>query len=182
MRVTMIGTGYVGLVTGACFADAGNDVVCLDIDSEKIARLRRGDVPIFEPGLDELIRRNTHAGRLRFTDSYDEALSEARCAFIAVGTPQAADGSADLSGIFAVADALAPRLGSRCQVVIKSTVPVGTNRTVQKRLSDATGRTVYVASNPEFLREGAAIADFTRPDRVVIGADVDEALQPLREL
>ena len=171
MKVVMIGTGYVGLVTGTCFAESGNDVTCVDIDEDKIERLKRGEIPIYEPGLKELVLRNTQAGRLHFTTSYAEAVPKARCVFIAVGTPQSEDGAANLTGVFKVTESLAPHLSEKTIVVIKSTVPVGTNRKVANRLKELTGRDVHVASNPEFLKEGAAIDDFTKPDRVVVGAD-----------
>src|SRR5580698_9864792 len=178
----MSGTGYVGLVTGTCFAETGNDVLCVDIDADKVARLRRGDVPIYEPGLSELVVRNAKAGRLRFTTDCKEATDSARCVFIAVGTPQGDDGSANLTGLWAVVDTLAPLLAPNAVVVIKSTVPVGTNRRVAERLQELCGRPVDVASNPEFLKEGAAIDDFTKPDRVVAGVSRPEVAEVLREL
>lgn len=178
----MIGTGYVGLVTGTCFSESGNDVTCVDIDAGKIDRLRRGEIPIYEPGLAELVQRNMAEGRLRFTTSYAEAVPGAKCVFIAVGTPQSHDGSADLNGLWAVVEALAPHLARDAVVVVKSTVPVGTNREVARRLRELTGREVDVASNPEFLKEGAAIDDFTKPDRVVVGAVRPEPAEVLREL
>jgi UDPglucose 6-dehydrogenase len=178
----MIGTGYVGLVTGTCFAETGNDVFCVDIDADKVARLRHGDVPIYEPGLSELVVRNAKAGRLRFTTDCKEAAASARCVFIAVGTPQGDDGSANLTGLWAVVDTLAPLLAPNAVVVIKSTVPVGTNRRVAERLQELCGRPIDVASNPEFLKEGAAIDDFTKPDRVVVGVNRPEVAETLREL
>jgi UDPglucose 6-dehydrogenase len=178
----MIGTGYVGLVTGTCFAESGNEVVCVDIDADKIAGLRRGEIPIYEPGLTELVVRNARAGRLKFTTDYAEAIPLAQCVFIAVGTPQADDGSADLSGIRAVAATLAPQLVEGTVVVTKSTVPVGTNREVGKIIREKTDRPIHIASNPEFLKEGAAIDDFTKPDRVVVGVERPEAADILREL
>ncbi len=178
----MIGTGYVGLVTGTCFAETGNDVFCVDIDADKVARLRRGDIPIYEPGLSELVVRNAKAGRLRFTTDCREAAASAKCVFIAVGTPQGDDGSANLTGLWAVVDTLAPLLAPNAVVVIKSTVPVGTNRRVAERLQELCGRPVDVASNPEFLKEGAAIDDFTKPDRVVVGVNRPEVADTLREL
>ena len=182
MKVTMIGTGYVGLVTGTCFADSGHEVTCLDIDEAKIERLRQGEIPIYEPGLTEMVIRNHKAERLKFTTSYEESIPGADCVFIAVGTPQGDDGSANLNGLWAVCDSLAPHLDEATLVVVKSTVPVGTNRKVMNRLSELTGRHVHVASNPEFLKEGAAIADFTTPDRVVVGIENPEAAESLREL
>src|SRR5579863_2005990 len=178
----MIGTGYVGLVTGTCFAETGNDVFCVDIDGQKIARLCAGEIPIYEPGLTELVVRNAKAGRLRFTTDYKQAVSSADCVFIAVGTPQGDDGSANLTGLWRVVETLAPLLAAGAIVVIKSTVPVGTNRLVAQRLRELCGREVDVASNPEFLKEGAAIDDFTKPDRVVVGATRPEVAETLREL
>ncbi len=182
VKVVMIGTGYVGLVTGTCFAESGNDVTCVDIDRRKIEALRRGEIPIYEPGLSELVQRNVKAGRLKFTTDYAEAVPSARCVFIAVGTPQGDDGSADLRGLWAVADSLAPHLATDAIVVVKSTVPVGTNRLVADRLNALTKRDVDVASNPEFLKEGAAIQDFTNPDRVVVGVTRKEVADVLQEL
>ncbi len=182
MNITMIGTGYVGLVTGTCFAESGNDVVCLDINTEKIEALNRGEIPIYEPGLSELIRRNVKAGRLRFSTSYADAVPRAKCVFIAVGTPQGDDGSADLSAVRAVGQTLAPHLSEDAVVVLKSTVPVGTNRQLFQQLQELTGRDVDVASNPEFLKEGAAIQDFTKPDRVVAGVTRPETAAVLQEL
>ncbi len=182
MKIVMVGTGYVGLVTGTCFAESGNNVTCVDIDEEKIQRLCEGRIPIYEPGLTELVKRNIKAGRLHFTTSYEDSVPSAKCAFIAVGTPQGDDGSADLRGIEAVAESLAPHLAEDAIVVVKSTVPVGTNRWVANRLRELTGRDVDVASNPEFLKEGAAIDDFTKPDRVVVGVTREEAGETLQEL
>jgi len=178
----MIGTGYVGLVTGTCFAESGNEVTCLDIDARKIDGLRNGVVPIYEPGLTELVERNAKAGRLKFSTSYQESVPSADCVFIAVGTPQGDDGAANLSGLWAVVDSLAPLLSPKAIVVIKSTVPVGTNRKTADRLKELTGRDVDVASNPEFLKEGAAIDDFTKPDRVVVGVVRAEVAEHLHEL
>lgn len=182
MKITMIGTGYVGLVTGTCFAESGNDVTCLDIDSKKIEGLRKGQVPIYEPGLTELVERNSKSGRLKFTTSYEDSIPNADCVFIAVGTPQGDDGAANLNGLWAVVDSIAPLVNERVVVVIKSTVPVGTNRKTSARLRELTGRIVDVASNPEFLKEGAAIEDFTKPDRVVVGVERPEVAETLAEL
>ncbi|MDQ3329658.1 MAG: UDP-glucose/GDP-mannose dehydrogenase family protein [Planctomycetota bacterium] len=182
MKITMIGTGYVGLVTGTCFAESGNDVTCLDIDARKIEGLKKGVVPIYEPGLTELVERNSKAGRLKFSTSYPDAVPQADCVFIAVGTPQGDDGAANLNGLWAVVDTIAPLLNERAVVVIKSTVPVGTNRKTLNRLNELTGREVNVASNPEFLKEGAAIDDFTKPDRVVVGVTNEEVADALHEL
>jgi UDPglucose 6-dehydrogenase len=182
MNITMIGTGYVGLVTGTCLAESGNDVTCVDIDQGKIERLRRGEIPIYEPGLSELVEFNVKSGRLKFTTSAAESVPTAHCVFIAVGTPQSNDGSANLDGLWKVVDTLAPLLSEQAIVVIKSTVPVGTNRTVAQRLRKLTGRDVDVASNPEFLKEGCAIDDFARPDRVVVGVTRPEVGDVLHAL
>jgi len=182
MRIGVVGTGYVGLVTGTCFADSGNTVTCLDINADKIARLKRGEVPIYEPGLEELVERNARAGRLRFTTDTAEAIRDAEIVFLAVGTPPAADGSADLSALWKVVDAIAPSLAEHAIVVTKSTVPVGTCAGIERRLKERLGRDCRVASNPEFLKEGAAIEDFQKPDRVVVGvrsADVAETLRSI---
>lgn len=182
MRIAVVGTGYVGLVTGTCFADSGSSVTCLDIDAAKIARLNRGELPIYEPGLEELVDRNVRAGRLRFTTDTAEAIRDAGVVFLAVGTPPAADGSADLSALWRVVESIAPHLAPAAVVVTKSTVPVGTCAGIEQRLKAATGRECHVASNPEFLKEGAAIEDFQKPDRVVVGvrsADVGEILRSL---
>ncbi len=182
MKIVMIGTGYVGLVTGTCFAESGNEVICVDIDEKKIQSLQDGEIPIYEPGLKEQVERNVKAKRLKFTTSYAEVVPSAQCVFIAVGTPQGNDGSANLNGIWAVADSLAPHLSKDVVVVIKSTVPVGTNRKLYEKLKELTGREVTVASNPEFLKEGAAIQDFSKPDRVVVGVTDERASTVLHEL
>jgi UDPglucose 6-dehydrogenase len=182
MNITMIGTGYVGLVTGTCLAESGNDVTCVDIDHGKIERLRRGEIPIYEPGLSELVQFNVKSGRLKFTTIAAEAVPTAQCVFIAVGTPQSDDGSANLDGLWKVVETLAPLLSAQAIVVIKSTVPVGTNRAVAQRLRKMTGREVDVASNPEFLKEGCAIDDFARPDRVVVGVTRPEVGDVLHAL
>ncbi|MBJ44207.1 MAG: UDP-glucose 6-dehydrogenase [Planctomycetaceae bacterium] len=182
MRITVIGTGYVGLVTGTCFSETGNDVVCVDINEEKVQSLRSGQIPIYEPGLADLVHRNTVANRLDFTTDLAQVASEADVIFLAVGTPASADGSADLSALWAVADSLAPHLQSETIVVTKSTVPVGTNAKLYERLNQATGQICRVVSNPEFLKEGAAIADFTKPDRVVVGVRSEHDAEVLRRL
>lgn len=182
MKVVMIGTGYVGLVTGTCFAESGNEVACVDIDEAKIKALRNGVIPIYEPGLKEQVERNIKAKRLTFTTEYSEVVPSAQCVFIAVGTPQGEDGSANLNGIWAVTEALAPHLAEDVVVIVKSTVPVGTNRKVYEKLKELTGREVTVASNPEFLKEGAAIQDFSKPDRVVVGVTDERASDILHEL
>lgn len=182
MKIAVIGTGYVGLVSGTCFADTGNIVTCVDIDAGKVARLRAGDVPIYEPGLEDLVERNARAGRLRFTTDTAAAISPAEIVFLAVGTPPAADGSADLSALLKVVESIAPHLRQDAVVVTKSTVPVGTCAVIEARLRAATGRECRVASNPEFLKEGAAIEDFQRPDRVVVGVRRPADSETLRSL
>jgi UDPglucose 6-dehydrogenase len=182
MRIAVVGTGYVGLVTGTCFADSGNTVTCLDIDAGKVARLRAGEVPIYEPGLEELVERNAKAGRLRFTTATAEAIRDAEVVFLAVGTPPAADGSADLSALWNVVDSIAEHLQPEAVVVTKSTVPVGTCAGIEWRLHERLGRDCRVASNPEFLKEGAAIEDFQKPDRVVVGVRSPEVAEVLRGL
>ncbi len=182
MKITMIGTGYVGLVTGTCFAESGNDVTCLDVDQRKVDLLNRGGVPIYEPGLEELVKRNASAGRLKFTTDYKEAISNAKCVFICVGTPQDESGAADLKYVQAAAESMAPFLKPGAIVICKSTVPVGTNRRVAGWISAKTSTKFSIASNPEFLKEGAAIDDFTKPDRVVVGVDEADAADVLQEL
>lgn len=182
MNIVMIGTGYVGLVTGTCLAESGNDVTCVDIDAGKIERLRQGEIPIYEPGLSELVLHNVRSGRLQFTTSASEVVPSAKLVFIAVGTPQGDTGAADLTGLWKVVDSLAPLLPVDVLVVTKSTVPVGTNRAIARRLRELTGRDVDVASNPEFLKEGCAIDDFTKPDRVVVGVTRPESAAVLHEL
>jgi UDPglucose 6-dehydrogenase len=188
MRIAMIGTGYVGLVSGACFSEFGVTVTCVDQDAGKIERLQRGEIPIYEPGLDHLVASNAAAGRLSFTTELAPAIGEADAVFIAVGTPsRRGDGHADLSYVFAaaaeIAEAIVRRPGGRTVVVTKSTVPVGTGRRVEQILREALPHgSCDVASNPEFLREGSAIQDFMRPDRVVIGTDSEHARTVLRAL
>ena len=180
----MIGTGYVGLVSGACFSDFGHDVVCVDRDAGKIQRLKAGEVPIYEPGLDELLAKNTAAGRLSFTTDLAEAVDGAEAVFIAVGTPtRRGDGHADLTYVMAAAEEIGQALTGYAVVVTKSTVPVGTNRTVAEAIRKANPNAEFdVASNPEFLREGAAIDDFRHPDRVVVGVENDQARKVMAEL
>ncbi len=182
MRLAVVGCGYVGLVTAACLADAGNDVTAVDVDEAKLAALSRGESPIFEPGLSELLRGILAAGRLRFTSDLAAAVRGARVIFIAVGTPAREDGSPDTSGLESVGMALAPHLPAAALVVVKSTAPVGTARRLGERLSAAAGRVVRVVSNPEFLKEGNAVDDFLRPDRVVIGADDADAAALVADL
>ncbi len=184
MDVAMIGTGYVGLVSGACFSEFGHQVVCVDKDESKIAALREGRMPIYEPGLDALVERNVRAGRLRFTTDLAAAVGQADAVFIAVGTPsRRGDGEADLSYVFAAAEEIGRALAGYTVVVTKSTVPVGTGRQVEKVIRGVRPDAAFdVASNPEFLREGSAIEDFMRPDRVVAGTSAERAREVMREL
>ncbi len=185
MQITVVGTGYVGLVVGACLAETGNDVVCADIDAAKIARLNAGEIPIYEPGLEPLVERNLEEGRLRFTTEVGSAVAEAEIIFIAVGTPPGEDGSADLKHVLAVAETIGkhmPAEGPEKIVITKSTVPVGTAAKVRQAIKRHTGRPFHVCSNPEFLKEGAAVQDFMKPDRVVVGVDSEYAQEKLEEL
>ncbi len=184
MQIAMIGTGYVGLVSGACFSEFGHDVVCVDMDAEKIARLRAGEVPIFEPGLEAVVARNVSEGRLSFSTELTKAVRGADAVFIAVGTPsRRGDGHADLAYVHAAAAEIGAALNGYTVIVTKSTVPVGTSREVAKILRAARPDAEFdVASNPEFLREGAAITDFMRPDRVVIGTNSARAREVLRQV
>lgn len=182
MRLAVIGSGYVGLVAGTCFAETGNDVVCVDTDADKVAALRRNDIPIHEPGLEPMVRRNQDAGRLRFTDRLEEAVDHARVIFIAVGTPPMEDGSADLSHVLDVARDLARLVREPTVVVTKSTVPVGTAAKVAEVLRQHASVAIEVCANPEFLKEGAAIEDFMRPDRVVVGTENEPTRDLMREL
>jgi UDPglucose 6-dehydrogenase len=182
VKIAVVGTGYVGLVTGTCLAETGNDVTCVDCDREKVDLLCQGAIPIYEPGLTELVRRNASAGRLRFTTDLAAAADSARFIFLAVGTPSADDGSVDLSALWTVVDQVVPHLAEDAVVVLKSTVPVGTNTAVAARLGELTGRDCDVASNPEFLKEGTAVDDFMKPDRVVIGTRRSEVAEALGNL
>ena len=184
MRITMIGSGYVGLVSGACFSDFGHDVICVDKDETKIAALEAGKMPIFEPGLDTLVASNVAAGRLRFTTDLKAAVAGADAVFIAVGTPsRRGDGHADLSYVFAATREIAEAIDGPVVVVTKSTVPVGTGDKVEEILTELAGDfPIAVVSNPEFLREGAAIGDFKRPDRIVIGTEDPRAQQVMRDV
>ena len=182
MRIAVIGTGYVGLVAGTCFAESGNTVTCIDIDENKIRRLLDGHVPIYEPGLEELLRRNVRDGRLSFTTEYTDAIANAQVAFIAVGTPPDEDGSADVKYVLAAARSIAENMRGYLVIVDKSTVPVGTATRVRETVAAHTSHEFDVVSNPEFLKEGAAIDDFLRPDRVVIGADSGRAADAMTEL
>ena len=187
MRVTIFGTGYVGLVTGTCLAEVGNEVVCVDVDAAKIARLEAGEIPIYEPGLEPLVRSNHADGYLRFTTDATAAIGHAQVIFIAVGTPPDEDGSADLSHVLAVARTIGATLSRHAVVVNKSTVPVGTADAVRAAIAaelEARGARIEfdVVSNPEFLKEGNAVQDFMRPDRIVIGADDPRAIEAIRSL
>jgi UDPglucose 6-dehydrogenase len=182
VKIVVVGTGYVGLVTGTCFAESGNHVVCVDLDERKIATLRGGGIPIYEPGLEELVRRNTRERRLSFTTSLAEAMEGAEVAFIAVGTPPGETGEADLSYVLAAARDIGRAMKRYTVVVNKSTVPVGSAEKVAEALAEVTRQPFDVVSNPEFLKEGSAIEDFTRPDRVVVGTSSEKARAVMAEL
>jgi len=187
MKISVIGTGYVGLVTGTCFAQMGNAVTCVDVDEAKIAKLKEGIIPIYEPGLEEMVKQNSQKGSLVFSTRLPESLQGAQAVFIAVGTPMGEDGSADLRYVLAVAQGIGEHMEHPLVVVTKSTVPVGTADKVRQSIAKALEKRglavpFYVASNPEFLKEGAAIKDFMKPDRVVVGTDAPEALEVLKEL
>ena len=187
MKVTVVGTGYVGLVSGTCLAEVGNDVLCLDVDPEKIRILNEGGIPIFEPGLLDMVKRNVAAGRLRFTTDVEQAVAHGTIQFIAVGTPPDEDGSADLQYVLAAARNIGRHMGDYKVVVDKSTVPVGTGDKVRAAIADelkARGADIAysVVSNPEFLKEGAAVDDFMRPDRIVVGAEDERAIELMRAL
>lgn len=187
MKVTVYGSGYVGLVTGSLLADVGNEVLCVDVDETKVANLKKGVIPIFEPGLDEVIKRNVESNRLDFTTDMDKAVAHSEIQFIAVGTPPDEDGSADMQYVAAVAKTIAERMTARKLVVTKSTVPVGTGDMVENVINEgltSRGEKIEytVLSNPEFLKEGAAIEDFMKPDRIVVGTDDDYAKEQMQEL
>ena len=187
MNVTIIGTGYVGLVTGACLADAGNSVFCLDVDEKKINFLNENKIPIFEPGLEPVVRRNREAGRLRFSTDVAASVAHGELQLIAVGTPPGEDGSADLQHVVAAAHAIGRHMQGYKVVVTKSTVPVGTADKVKQAIIEelkkrGTGSDFTVVANPEFLKEGAAVEDFMRPDRIIIGSDDARAVALLRRL
>ncbi len=183
MRICVVGTGYVGLVAGTCFAETGNDVICVDIDEAKVEALRQGEVPIYEPGLEELIKRNVEEGRLAFTTDLSTAVRHALVCFIAVGTPQGdEDFAPDLSAVWAVARSIGECMDGYRVVVTKSTVPVGTHKRVARELASATDHPFDVVSNPEFMKEGAAIDDFLKPDRVVIGCADERAGEIIKDL
>lgn len=182
MHIAVIGTGYVGLVVGAGLAQTGNDVVCADIDEGKIARLQRGEIPIYEPGLESMVQQNAAQGRLTFTTDVAAAVRPAKVVFIAVGTPPGEDGSADLQHVLAVARAVGQAMREETVVITKSTVPVGTARKVREAIEAETSIPVHVCSNPEFLKEGAAVEDFMKPDRVILGVESEYAADLLRDL
>ena len=182
MRIAVVGTGYVGLVAGACFAESGNDVVCVDKDAAKVRTLKAGRMPIYEPGLEEIVRKNRQEGRLNFTTDLARSVRDAEIIFIAVGTPQGEDGSADLTHVLAVARDVARAMNGYKVIVDKSTVPVGTSAKVSDVVRKETKHPFSVVSNPEFLKQGAAIEDFMKPDRVVIGAEDDRARDIMLEL
>ncbi len=182
MKICVIGCGYVGLVTGVCFAEMGNDVVCMDVDRAKIDALRQGLVPIYEPGLEEMLRRNLREGRLGFTSDLGEAVEPSELFFIAVGTPEGTDGSTDLSYVLEAAAAIGERMTGYGIIVNKSTVPVGTADRVREIVGNVTSHEFDVVSNPEFLKEGAAVEDFMRPDRIVVGSFNSRAAESMREL
>src|SRR5262249_37269379 len=183
MNIAVIGTGYVGLVTVTCFAESGNDVIGIDIDAGKIATLNQDQLPIYEPGLLDLLRRNRRSGRLRFTTRYEDGIPAAQMIFLAVGTPQDDSGEADLRYLWGAADAIMSNLnGPGKIVVIKSTVPVGTNARLAQHFAAQTNYPVDIASNPEFLKEGTALEDFMKPDRVVVGVRRPQVAETLREL
>lgn len=183
MKIAVVGTGYVGLVTGTCFAETGNEVLCVDIDADKVARMRAGEVPIYEPGLEVIFERNTRQGRLRFTTELQDAVDHADIIFLALPTPPGEDGSADLSYILAVARQLSEMITRYTVVIDKSTVPVGTSERVHAALAEKLDESLFdVVSNPEFLREGVAVEDFMKPDRVVIGTSSERARKQMEKL
>lgn len=182
MQITVVGTGYVGLVAGACFADMGNDVICIDNNLEKIEQLKNGIIPIYEPGLEELVKSNVLENRLIFSSDLDSAVKKSQVCFIAVGTPQGEDGSADLQYVFNVAESIAKSMNEYKVIVDKSTVPVGTAEKVANIIKQNTTHSFDVVSNPEFLKQGNAVDDFLHPDRVVIGSDSDRATQIMQDI
>ncbi|MDD3108569.1 MAG: UDP-glucose/GDP-mannose dehydrogenase family protein [Alistipes sp.] len=187
MKIAVVGSGYVGLVSGVCFAEMGVEVVCVDTNTEKIASLQRGEIPIYEPGLEQMVRKNVQAGRLRFVTALQEVIDQAEIVFIAVGTPPSADGGADLSYVFAVADTFGASISKYTLLVTKSTVPVGTSVKVKEHVKAQLARRGVdipfdVASNPEFLKEGSAIPDFMSPDRVVVGVESEQAKELMTRL
>lgn len=181
MRLSIIGTGYVGLVTGTCFAEMGHDVTCIDIDAAKVERMKKGECPIYEPGLESMMQSNYEEKRLHFSNNYD-SVSKAQAIFLAVGTPSSDDGQADLKYVFGACDSIAPHLVDGSIVVVKSTVPVGTGNKVREHLKTKTNKKFFVVNNPEFLKEGSAVEDFMKPERIVIGSREDEAGDVIEEL
>ena len=182
MNLLVIGTGYVGLVTGACFADMGHHVICLDIDAEKIAALQKGVIPIYEPGLEEIVRRNVAAERLTFTTDYPSSVQNSKVCFIAVSTPSKEDGSCDLSYVLGAARTIAQSMTEPLVIVTKSTVPVGTAQLIRKTIEAITQIPFDVVSNPEFLKEGAAVADCMKPDRIILGVESSHGAQIMKEI
>ena len=182
MKIAVVGTGYVGLVTGTCFAETGNNVVCVDIDADKVTRMQNGEVPIYEPHLDVIFDRNVKAGRLTFTTDLESAIQGVSVIFLALPTPPGEDGSADLSYVLKVADDLGKMIKDYVVIVDKSTVPVGTAEKVNAAVAANASVDFDIVSNPEFLREGFAVDDFMKPDRVVIGTESDRARQVMNEL
>jgi UDPglucose 6-dehydrogenase len=181
MKLSIIGTGYVGLVTGTCFAEMGHDVTCIDIDAAKVERMKSGECPIFEPGLEPMMQSNFNEGRLQFSNNYD-SVSGAEAIFLAVGTPSSDDGQADLKYVFGACDSIAPHLKDGSVVVVKSTVPVGTGNKVREYLKTKTNKKFFVVNNPEFLKEGSAVDDFMKPERIVLGYQEVEAGLKIEEL
>ncbi len=182
MKISVIGTGYVGLVTGTCLAETGNDVLCIDIDKEKIDKMQKGEVPIYEPHLDVLFQRNIKANRLRFSTSLEEGIEHGDIIFLALPTPEDEDGSADLSYVLGCASDIGKLLKSYKVIVDKSTVPVGTTERVAKAITNETDVEFDVVSNPEFLREGFAVDDFLKPERIVIGSSSEKAIELMEKL
>lgn len=181
MNISVIGTGYVGLVSGVCFAEMGNKVTCIDIDKNKVAMMSDGKSPIYEPGLEPMMIRNIKDGRVSFSTSYD-SVKDAKAVFMAVGTPSGDDGNADLSYLYSALDSLVPNISENLIVVLKSTVPVGTGEAVKKYLAKKTDKKFYVVNNPEFLKEGSAVQDFLKPQRVIVGTDSDFAFEVIEKL
>ncbi len=181
MDISVIGTGYVGLVSGVCFAEMGNNVTCIDIDANKVLTMKDGKSPIYEPGLESMMKRNIEDKRINFSTSYD-SIKEAKAVFMAVGTPSGDDGNADLTYLYAALDSLIPVMQDDLIVVLKSTVPVGTGTNIKKYLAEKTNKNFHVVNNPEFLKEGSAVSDFMKPERVIIGTDDDGAFKVMEEL
>lgn len=181
MKLSIIGTGYVGLVTGTCFAEMGHDVTCIDIDAAKVERMKKGECPIFEPGLEPMMQANFNEGRLHFSNNY-ESVTKAEAIFLAVGTPSSDDGQADLKYVFGACDSIAPYLRDGSIIVVKSTVPVGTGNKVREYLKSKTTKKFFVVNNPEFLKEGSAVEDFMKPERIVVGCLENEAGDKIEEL